>query len=363
MKPFVPHLLPIEKINYRRLAPLAGKANRYVARYDGILRAVVSPELLISPLRTREAVLSSKIEGTRATFEEVASYDGNLVLEKTDKDDLEEVLNYRRALVTGKEEMERLPLTLNVIRTIHGVLMNGVRGQNSDKGNFRRIQNWIGPAGSTLETASHIPPSPPVMMEALYSWEKYLHDEGDDVMVQLAIMHAQFEVIHPFLDGNGRLGRILIPLFLYHKDVIHQPFFYMSDYLEANRQEYYRSLQRISSEGDWDGWIEFFLQGVVQQAQKTVEQANDTLALYEKMKLEFVKSTNSVHSGTVQDFIFKNPIFSNNTFYGIEGVGRRTLMRILKALDDSRLVDVKRKGTTRIPTIYEFRPLLRIINR
>lgn len=363
MKSFVPHKLPIENLDLHRLVPLAGKANRFVARYDGILRAVVSPELLISPLRNREAVLSSRIEGTRATFEDIASFDGKRALPETDTDDLEEVLNYRTALLAGKTEMEKRPLTLNVIRSIHGVLMNGVRGQHSDKGNFRRIQNWIGAPGSTLDTATHVPPSPPVMLDALYEWEKYLHNDDEDVMIQLAIMHAQFEVIHPFLDGNGRLGRILIPLFLYHKDVIHQPFFYLSDYLEANRREYYQRLQAISSTEDWNGWIAFFLNGVITQAEKTVKQANDTLALYEEMKQVFVKATNSIHAGIVQDFIFSNPIFSNTTLYEIPGVSKRTLIRILKVLVTNRIVDVHKKGSTRIPTLYEFRPLLRIINR
>lgn len=363
MQPFTPHQLPIKDLNFRQLIPLAGKANRFVARYDGILRAVVSPELLISPLRNKEAVLSSKIEGTRATFEDIASFDGKRKLPETDKDDLEEVLNYRTALLAGKEEMEKLPLTLNVIRTIHSVLMNGVRGQNSDRGNFRRIQNWIGPPGSTLKAASHVPPSPPVMLEALYDWEKYLHTEDEDVMIQLAIMHAQFEVIHPFLDGNGRLGRILIPLFLYHKEVIHQPFFYMSDYLEANRAEYYHRLQAISKNGDWNGWITFFLNGVVEQAQKTVGQAKSTLDLYEKMKPIIVKATNSVHAGTTQDFIFSNPIFSNTAFYQLSGIGKRTLIRLLKELEQQRIVEISKPGTTRIPTLYEFRPLLRIVNR
>ena len=248
------------------------------------------------------------------------------------------------------------------MKTIHGVLMNGVRGKNADRGNFRRIQNWIGPAGST-PTASHVPPSPPVKLEALYSWEKYLHYEEEDVMIQLAVMHAQFEVIHPFLDGNGRLGRILIPLFLYHKQVIQEPFFYMSDYLEANRQLYYRHLQAISQSGDWMGWIKFFLNGVIIQAKKTIKQADDALDLYERMKPVFVEATNSVHAGAAQDFIFKNPIFSSSIFGEIEGPSQRTLERILRALSENRVIDVSKPGSTRTPTLYEFRPLLRIINR
>ena len=362
MKPFIPTDLPLETIDYSALLDLIGKANRYVARYDGLLRSVVNPELLLSPLRTKEAVLSSKIEGTRATFEDVVTFDAKGKTEK-DVNDLEEVLNYRKALLVGKLEMERLPLTLNVIRTIHGILMQGVRGENSARGEFRRIQNWIGPPGSALETASHVPPAVPDMMNALYSWEKYLHFEDKDVMVQMAIMHAQFEIIHPFLDGNGRLGRILIPLFLYHKGIIHEPFFYMSDYLEANRSQYYLGLKNITENGSWDDWIKFFLEGVIAQAEKTINQTLASIALYDKMKSEFVRVTNSQHAITTLDYIFRNPIFSNIVFIKESGIATRTARRILSSLSDNKVIDILEEGATSKPTIYEFRPLLRIINR
>lgn len=362
MKPFVPEKLPLENISFSDLMPLIGRANRSVARYDGLLKKLVNPELLLSPLRTKEAVLSSKIEGTRTTFEDIATFDAK---GKTDREmaDLEEVLNYRKALSMARDQLGSYPLTLNVIRRVHEVLMNGVRGKNSAKGEFRKIQNWIGPVGSTLETASHVPPAVPVMMEALYNFENYLHSDDVDIMVQLAIVHAQFEIIHPFLDGNGRLGRILIPLFLYHKEVIHEPFFYLSDYLESNRAEYYQRLKAITQDSGWHEWVAFFLRGIIAQSEKTIEQTENSIELYERMKEEFVNITNSTHAIRTLDFVFKNPIFSNLIFEELSGIPARSSRRILKRLTEERVIDVIKKGATNIPTLYEFRPLLRIINR
>lgn len=362
MKPFIPSKLPISNIDYLPLLPLIGEANRSVATYNGLLKKLVNPELMLSPLRIKEAVLSSKIEGTRTTFEDVATHDAKGKINREEAD-LEEVLNYRKALSVGKEEMDKIVLTLNVIRRIHAVLMNGVRGQNSARGDFRRIQNWIGPPGSTLETASHVPPDVPTMTKALHDFEHYLHYDDADVMVQLAVVHAQFEIIHPFLDGNGRLGRILIPLFLYHKGIIREPFFYMSDYLEANRQLYYHRLQAITARNEWNEWIAFFLTGIVEQAQKTIQQTTDSIDLYEQMKVEFVKVTKSPQAITALDYIFKRPIFSNISFKEETEIHVRTGRRILAELRSNGIINVIKEGATNIPTLYEFRPLLRIINR
>lgn len=201
------------------------------------------------------------------------------------------------------------------------------------------------------------------MMESLYDFESYLHFEEADVMTQLAIVHAQFEIIHPFLDGNGRLGRILIPLFLYHKEVIHEPFFYLSDYLESNRQEYYQHLKSITKENGWQAWIEFFLKGVIEQAEKAIEQTVDSINLYEKFKPQFIETTNSTHAISALDFIFRNPVFSNLTFKEESGIPARSSNRVIKRLVEARVIEVRREGATNIPTLYEFRPLLRIINR
>ena len=184
-QPFQPHHIPLQNIEWPELIDLMGKANRYIARYDGLLQSVVNPDVLLSPLRTREAVLSSKIEGTQATLEEVMEYEADKKTPQERKGDINEVINYRIALLTARKEMEEKPLTLNVIRNLHRILMSNVRGDQSDPGNFRRIQNWIGTPGTPIEKARFIPPTVPVMKESLYEWEKYLHYDDKDLLVQL----------------------------------------------------------------------------------------------------------------------------------------------------------------------------------
>ena len=363
MKPFVPQHLPFKFLDYNLLADLTGKANRKVAKYDGLLHSVINPEVLLAPLRTKEAVLSSRIEGTQATFEEVLDFDAKLRSEPRKLDDIDEIINYRLALLMGKKSLETIPLTLNLIRRIHGVLMRGVRGQNAARGDFRRIQNWIGPVGCTQETATHVPPAVPVMTEALYNWENYLHFDDIDIMVQLAIVHAQFEIIHPFVDGNGRIGRILIPLFLYHKEVIHEPVFYMSDYLESNRQDYYEALKNITRDGDWTNWIRFFLAGIIMQADKTIEQTREMIALYEEMKQRIVTRTRSQFALPCLDFLFATPIFTSRSFEERTDIPKSSIPRLTKALQDDNIVVCTSPSSGRKPAKYEFRSLLKIVNR
>ncbi|MBC6995636.1 Fic/DOC family N-terminal domain-containing protein [Neolewinella lacunae] len=363
MDPFKPSLLPLRTLDLNDYKDLVGPANRAVARYDGLLHAMINPELLLSPLRTQEAVLSSRIEGTVATYQDVASYDAKMKIPDGQAADLEEVINYRSALGQAREDMLKLPLTLNLVRSIHHTLMNGVRGHNSARGEFRRIQNWIGPPNCTLENATYVPPATSDMLDALYNWEKYLHEEDIDIMIQLAVVHAQFEIIHPFLDGNGRIGRILIPLFLYHKEVIHTPYFYMSDYLESNRRDYYRALKAITQDNDWKGWIRFFLVGVIEQAEKSTKQASETLGLYEKMKHEIVRVTNSQYSIPTLDYLFEHPIFSNQAFFSDSGIPRRTANRIIDQLLREQIINVIKQGSGRTPSLYKFHALLKIVNR
>ncbi|NJC27751.1 Fic family protein [Neolewinella antarctica] len=363
MRPFVPTSLPFKNLDYNKFADLTGEANRKVARYDGLLQSIVNPEVLLAPLRTKEAVLSSKIEGTQATLEEVLDFDAKLAGVPRKAADIDEVINYRHALLMGKHQMDRLPLSLNLIRRIHGVLMQGVRGQNAARGEFRRIQNWIGPPGSTQETATHVPPAAPEMLKALYNWEEYLHHQDIDVMVQLAIVHAQFEIIHPFVDGNGRIGRILIPLFLYHKEIIHDPVFYMSDYLESNRSDYYVALKRITQEGDWTNWVRFFLAGIIEQADKTTGQTRNIIDLYGKMKDKVVAETRSQFALPCLDFLFTSPIFTSKSFAEGSGVPTTSVNRMIKTLLISHIIECTIPAAGRAPAKYEFRPLLKIVNR
>jgi Fic family protein len=258
-----------------------------------------------------------------------------------------------------------------------------VRGHNKDRGNFRKIENWIGFTGATKEQASYIPPSPDKMVIALDNWEKYIHLESEEILIQLAVIHAQFEIIHPFLDGNGRIGRILIPLFLYAKKYLDFPAFYMSEYLESCRSEYYARLKNISENNDWQGWIEFFLRAIIEQSKIGKNRVDRVLELYNSTKRIVAEEIgSSVYCLQIAEFIFQKPIFTVNDFlpyamfYKIDNDGNRdkkdiyggigkvpnksTVIRILNELSEINILK-KHEGKGSKPSSYEFVELLNIV--
>jgi Fic family protein len=362
MEPYNPQALPLPSLDWSQLILLLGKANRSIALYDGLLQSVINPDVLLTPLRTQEAVFSSKIEGTQATLEEVLEYEAEAWGSHYKRGEVQEVLNYRQALIHGKKLLSERPLSLNLVKQMHNLLMQGVRGGSKDPGEFRRIQNWIGPPRSTLEQARFVPPTVPVMMEGLYNWESYLHAEEKDPLVQLAVVHAQFEILHPFMDGNGRIGRMLIPLFLYHKGIIHQPVFYMSHFLEEHRQEYYDRLKAITDEQAWEDWIQFFLMGIIQQAEKNTQQTKTIMALYDEMKTVMATQTHSQWSIQCLDFIFSHPIFNTSDFVRESTVPKTSAARLLRSMEESHIITCLHRGVGRRPSLFAFRRLLQVIN-
>lgn len=253
-------------------------------------------------------------------------------------------------------------MCLNLIKEVHGILLEGVRGENKAQGSFRTIQNWIGPEGCTIEQARYVPPIPEQVLSSLDNWEKYIHFNEKDFIVQLAIVHAQFEIIHPFLDGNGRIGRILLPIFLYQKKVLSTPMFYLSAYFEANRQQYYKKLNLITDTGEWNGWISYFLEAVIQQSNINCSKAKEIHTLYEKLKNEITVLTRSQFSIKTLDAIFASPIFSSTTFIKRTKILKPTAMRILSQLTRGGILDIIQIGSGRSPSIYCFKDLLKIVN-
>lgn len=243
MKPYVPHALPLRNLDLVRLVRKIGPANAALARYDGLLQGIVNASVLLSPLTNREAVLSSRIEGTQATVDEVLEFEAGMEFEGEKTADIQEVVNYRRTLTLATAALGGQSLSLSLIRQMHGVLMDSVRGSNKTPGSFRTDQNWIGTAGCTIEEATFVPPSPLQLQDYLQALEAYLGADDFDALVQTAIVHAQFELIHPFKDGNGRIGRLIIPLFLFQKRALASPMFYLSEYLERYRDIYYERLR------------------------------------------------------------------------------------------------------------------------
>ena len=360
MKPFVPHPLPPVNIEWDLLVGLLGRANRAIARYDGMLQNVVNPAILLSPLTTQEAVLSSKIEGTQATLDEVLEHEAGQSYDEEKTQDIQEVVNYRRALTMVDATLESAPLTLSLMLHLHAVLMDSVRGKDKSPGEFRKNQNWLGKPGCSIEEATFVPPNPLQLLDHLQAWEAYVHGDEKDCLAQAAIMHAQFEIIHPFNDGNGRMGRLLIPMFLYQKRVLSSPMFYLSEYLEANREEYYACLKSISQQNHWNRWIEFFLLAIIDQAKSNLDKVIATLALYEKMKQRIADITHSQHSIRLLDAIFDRPVFQAGDLVKQTGLSDKTLARLLKKLKDDGVLKSIRESSGSRPAILAFPDLLNI---
>jgi len=258
------------------------------------------------------------------------------------------------------ESLTKRPICLNLMREAHSILLDGVRGQNKARGEFRREQNYIAKPGAPLDQAIYIPPAPESLEGHLRNLEQYIHYDEEDRLVQLAIVHAQFELIHPFLDGNGRLGRMLLPLFMYEKNLLSSPMFYLSEYLESQRDVYYDRLGAISQSQDWEGWIEFFLTAIIEQAQVNTVKAERILELYNQKKTKVSDLTRSSHAIRAVDTIFGNPIFTGTLFIKRSGIPPATATRILKVLTDNEVLRKVRLGSGRTPALYIFSKLIGI---
>jgi len=365
MKPYEPERLPLDQVDWAAHVSLIGQANAALARYDGMLQSIVNPAVLLSPLTTQEAVLSSRIEGTQASMEEVLEYeaDPGVLVESGKQFDIQEILNYRRAMSVAVKSLKQRPLCLNLIKELHAVLLDSARGRNRAPGEFRRIQNFIGPPGCTMETATFVPPSADRVGPGMDNLEKYLHAEEKDRLVQLAMAKAQFELIHPFLDGNGRIGRILIPVFLFEKGLLSSPMFYLSSYLEEHRDEYYERLRAISRHNDWNGWIRFFLTAVRDQAGINAEKTRSILALYDRMKGKIQQAIRSQFILQALDALFDRPVFQSGDFTKRSKIPKDSAYHILTILKKERIIRELRPGKGRRAAVFTFQQLLDITEK
>jgi Fic family protein len=277
-----------------RLGKLAGEGRR-----------LPNPYLLIRPFIRREAVLSSRIEGTQSTLGELLAAEAGVAVTRS-PDDLREVGNYVAALEYGLKRMKSLPLSLRLVRELHAKLMDGVRGYHATPGDFRRSQNWIGEPGCTLAQASYVPPAHEEMMDHLSAWENFLHEDSLPPLVQAALMHYQFEAIHPFLDGNGRVGRLLIIVLLCQRDVLPLPLLYLSAFFEATRRDYYDRIRAVTEHGEWERWLNYFFNGVARQSEDAISRAERINALLEKWRMQ-AASDSSTASLRLLDLIASNP--------------------------------------------------------
>ncbi len=332
---FVPAPLP-PKLQYTDALVLAlSAADAALSELSGLGRLLPNPRLLIAPYVRREAVLSSRIEGTQASLSDVLVEEAGQ-LSATPTDDVQEVRNYVTALEFGIERLKELPLSLRLVCELHAQLMNGVRGKHATPGEFRRSQNWIGPAGSTPATAPYVPPPVQEMKEALGEWEKFLHQRGTlPELVQCALMHEQFEAIHPFLDGNGRVGRLLITLFLIERGRLGQPLLYLSEFIERYRADYYHHLQTVRTHGDWDGWLHYFLNGVRWSARRAIRQAGIIIDLRENLRQRLIPMPKAA---PLLDALFENPYLTPPRVVALTGVSDPTARTLLVKLEAAGVV-------------------------
>lgn len=352
---------PPPVIDWPVLIPLLGPASAAVARYDGILAAVPNPRVLLSPLMTQEAVLSSRIEGTQATMGEVLEFEAAGEAPSIERRlDIQEVLNYRAAMREAEGLLAALPLSQRVLRETHKVLLAGVRGQNKAPGEYRRIPNWIGPPGCSPDEARFVPIGAEGLPEAMSAWERYANADAPDRLVQLAILHAEFEALHPFLDGNGRLGRMLVPLFLWQVGLIRTPAFYISAFFEARRDAYYEGLLGVSRDGNWTGWCRLFLEAVRTQAEENQAKALAIRSLYDSLKHRLPEMTRSQYAIRALDWMFEQPIFSATRFIEGAGIPGQTARRFLRVLTKGGVLRTLREGKGRRSTLFGFPELLNI---
>ncbi len=360
MKPYVPDKLPLQGLDYGRLFSFVGDANAELARYDGLLQGIVNPEVMLSPLSTQEAVLSSKIEGTQATVDEVLEQEAGLLKEGSKAVDIQEIINYCRAMFYAHSYLKNNSISLPFVCEMHEMLMDSVRGESKMPGSFRDTQNWIGTPGRPMERATFVPPAPSRLDKDMSAWQSYMGMDDVDALLQAAVMHAQFELIHPFCDGNGRIGRILIPLFLYQKKKLSQPAFYISAYLEAHRSEYYAKLRGIYEEKDWNSWIEFFFKAVIEQAKRNNKKLTNILALYDEMKKKVSDITHSRYTINIIDAIFDKAIFTGPDFAKRSGINRSTAIGLLATLKEHGMLMELMPVSGNRAAVLCFRKLLEI---
>lgn len=287
---YLPDPLPPDLEWDEKLARVLSDADRLIGQLAKLGSALPNPHLLIRPFVRREAVLSSRIEGTQTSLAELFADEAGVETGQ-DRSDLKEVENYVKALEYGMKRLKELPLSLRLIRELHERLMKGVRGDTATPGEFRKSQNWIGTAGCTLQNATYIPPPPSFVVSCMGDLEKFLHESTAPPLVTIGLAHQQFEAIHPFLDGNGRVGRLLITLFLIERKLLPSPLLYLSAFFEAARNEYYERLRAVTEKGDWGRWLEYFLNGVARQSEDALGRIGNIQETVAKWRQKFVRKS------------------------------------------------------------------------
>ncbi|MBN2394177.1 MAG: Fic family protein [Anaerolineae bacterium] len=318
-----------------KLQKLLSEADRALGRLDGSIQTLPNPDLFVFMYVRKEAVLSSQIEGTQSSLQDLLAAEAQ-ILSPDQPRDVNEVINYVRAVNYGLERLAELPVSIRLIKEIHAILLEGVRGSDLTPGELRNRQNWIGPQGCTLPEATFVPPPPYEIPNTLGELEKFLHREDDlPLLIKIGLTHAQFETIHPFLDGNGRVGRLLVTFLLCERGVLLKPVLYLSHYFKQHRATYYEHLQAVRDAGDWESWLAFFLQGVTEVSAQATETARRILALRERHRAliteQFGRAAGNGHR--VLESLYERPIVSVNEVQALIGTAFPAANRLVSEME------------------------------
>jgi Fic family protein len=323
------------------LQTLLSKADRELGRLDGSIQTLPNPDLFVLMYVRKEAVLSSQIEGTQSSLQDLLAAEAK-VLAKENPRDVAEVVNYVKAMNHGLSRLEKLPVSVRLFREIHEKLLTGVRGSTLTPGELRRSQNWIGPAGCTLAEAAFVPLPPEEVPQALGDLEKFLHQDDDmPLLIKIGLAHVQFETIHPFLDGNGRIGRLLITFLLCERGVLQKPVLYLSYYFKRHRQAYYDHLQAVRDAGDWEGWLAFFLRGIAEVSAQATETARRILELRERHRTLITEHLGRAagNGHRVLEHLYKRPIISVKEVKSVTGTSNPAANQLVQKLVEQGIIN------------------------
>jgi Fic family protein len=355
---------PPKDLNYGKIVNSLLKATDSLARYDQMLKNMHNSEILLAPLRNQEAVISSRMEGTISTMDEILKFEADSENDseeaKNVRSEVFETILYQRALLNAQRAMiDGYPLSQHLIKTLHQQLLSFGRGAQKSPGQYKIEQNYL--ADKIKQKVLFTPISPEKLNDGLEQLFTYIKDSSDPILIKTALMHLEFEALHPFQDGNGRIGRMLITLLLWSSGTISEPHFYLSGYLEEHKDEYIDTMRNVSENNDWEAWCIFFLNAIGKQAVRNLEIAESIKNLYEEMKHVFSDTLSSKWSVNALDYIFTNPIFRNNRFTSKSGIPGPTAARFTRMLLDKELLRTIEESSGRRPALYAFEPLLKLV--
>ena len=355
---------PPKQLDYGSFVDSLIKATDAIARYDQMLKNMHNSEILLAPLRNQEAVISSRMEGTVSTMDEILKYEADHENEHADTStvrwEVVETFLYQRALKLAQEAMdEGRSISQSFIKSIHEQLLSFGRGAAKSPGKFKTEQNYL--ADRNKKKILFIPIRPEQLQDGLDILFEYIINSSDPALIKAAMTHIEFEALHPFKDGNGRIGRMLITLMLWQSGTISAPHFYVSGYFEENKDEYIDTMRRVSESGNWNEWCSFFLEAIEQQAIRNLNVAENIRSLYEEMKQIFSDALSSKWSMTALDFVFTNPVFRNNKFTSNSGIPSASAARFTRIMLDKEIIRTVEEASGRRPALYSFEPLMNIV--